>query len=38
MDWKETCKSRIVSAEEAVHAVKSGDRIFLTGNCSVPCD
>ena len=23
-------------AEEAVQAVKSGDRIFLTGNCSVP--
>jgi 4-hydroxybutyrate CoA-transferase len=36
MDWKETCKSRIVSAKEAVRAVKSGDRIFLTGNCSVP--
>jgi len=25
-----------VVAEEAVQAVKSGDRIFLTGNCSVP--
>jgi acetyl-CoA hydrolase len=36
MDWKETYKSRIVSANEAVRAVKSGDRIFLTGNCSVP--
>jgi acetyl-CoA hydrolase len=36
MDWKEACKSRIVNAQEAVRAVKSGDRIFLTGNCSVP--
>jgi acetyl-CoA hydrolase len=29
-------KSRIVPAEEAVHCVKSGNRIFLTGNVSVP--
>ena len=29
-------QSRIVSAEEAVRHIKSGDRIFLTGNCSVP--
>lgn len=36
MDWKKIYQSRIVSAEEAVRAVKSGDRIFLTGNCSVP--
>ncbi|HTX79844.1 MAG TPA: acetyl-CoA hydrolase/transferase C-terminal domain-containing protein [Longilinea sp.] len=36
MDWKETYKSHIVSADEAVRAVNSGDRIFLTGNCSVP--
>ena len=25
-----------MTAQEAVQAVKSGDRIFLTGNCSVP--
>jgi 4-hydroxybutyrate CoA-transferase len=28
--------SRIVTADEAVRHIKSGDRIFLTGNCSVP--
>lgn len=36
MDWQSIYQSRIVTAEEAVRAVKSGDRIFLTGNCSVP--
>jgi 4-hydroxybutyrate CoA-transferase len=36
MDWKEIYQSRIVTAEEAVRAVQSGNRIFLTGNCSVP--
>ena len=36
MVWIEQYKNKIVSPEEAVGAVKSGDRIFLTGNCSVP--
>ncbi len=36
MAWVEQYKNKIVSAKEAVRAVKSGDRIFLTGNCSVP--
>ena len=36
MTWSEIYKSRIVSPEDAVKAVKSGDRIFLTGNVSVP--
>jgi 4-hydroxybutyrate CoA-transferase len=36
MDWKETYKSRVVSAEQAVQAIHSGDRVYLTGNCSVP--
>ncbi len=36
MDWKRVYQSRIVNAQEAVRKVKSGDRIFLTGNCSVP--
>lgn len=36
MDWENTYKSRVVSAEEAIRAVQSGNRIFLTGNCSVP--
>lgn len=29
-------QSRIVPADEAVKRIKSGDRVFLTGNCSVP--
>lgn len=36
MDFKEIYQSRIVTAEEAVRKIKSGDRVFLTGNCSVP--
>jgi acetyl-CoA hydrolase len=36
MSWTEQYSERVVSAEEAVKAIKSGDRIFLTGNCSVP--
>ncbi len=36
MDSMETYKSRIVSAEEAVKAIQSGNRVYLTGNCSVP--
>ena len=36
MDKRRSYESRIVTAEEAVRQIKSGDRIFLTGNCSVP--
>jgi len=36
MDWNNIYQSRIVSPEDAVKAIKSGDRIFLTGNVSVP--
>lgn len=36
MDWNSIYQSRIVSADDAVRAIKSGDRIFLTGNVSVP--
>ncbi len=36
MSWMKTYESRVTSAEEAVRAVRPGDRIFLTGNCSVP--
>lgn len=36
MDWNKIYQSRIVSPEEAVRQIKSGDRVFLTGNCSVP--
>jgi acetyl-CoA hydrolase len=36
MDWTSIYKSRITTAQEAVHVLKSGMRIFLTGNVSVP--
>lgn len=36
MNWTESYESKSVSAEEAVRAIKSEQRVFLTGNCSVP--
>lgn len=36
MDLDNLFKSRIVTAEEVVKHIKSGDRVFLSGNCSVP--
>jgi len=36
MDWKSLYHARIVTAEEAVRVIKSGQRLFLTGNVSVP--
>jgi len=36
MDWTSIYKSRVVTPEEAVKAIQSGNRIFLTGNVSVP--
>jgi acetyl-CoA hydrolase len=35
-DYNKLYQSRVISAEDAVRQIKSGDRIFLTGNCSVP--
>jgi len=36
MSWTKQYRDKVVTAGDAVKAVKSGDRIFLTGNCSVP--
>ena len=36
MDWNSIYQSRVTTAEEAVKVIKSGMRIFLTGNVSVP--
>jgi len=36
MDWHSIYQSKIVNAEEAVRAIKSGNRVFMTGNVSVP--
>ncbi|MBN2548213.1 MAG: acetyl-CoA hydrolase/transferase family protein [Anaerolineales bacterium] len=36
MDFNKMYQSRVVTAEEAVRHIQPGNRIFLTGNCSVP--
>jgi len=36
MSWQDQYRLKVCTPAEAVKAVKSGDRIFLTGNCSVP--
>jgi acetyl-CoA hydrolase len=36
MSWQELYRSRVTTPDEAVKAVQSGDRLFLTGNASVP--
>jgi len=36
MDWKTTYAARLVTAQEAIRSVQSGNRVFITGNCSVP--
>ncbi len=36
MSWQSIYQSRVCTPDEAVRAVQSGNRIFLTGNVSVP--
>ncbi len=36
MDWNSIYRSRVTSAEEAIRAIKPGNRVFMTGNASVP--
>jgi 4-hydroxybutyrate CoA-transferase len=36
MGWQEIYNRKTTTAGEAVKCIKSGDRVFLTGNCSVP--
>lgn len=36
MAWNSIYTSRVVSPEAAVRNIKSNQRVFLTGNCSVP--
>lgn len=36
MDWNSIYQSRVCTAEEAVRAIKSHNRVFMTGNVSVP--
>lgn len=35
-NWQDSRRSRITTPEEAVKVIRSGDRVFLTGNASVP--
>jgi 4-hydroxybutyrate CoA-transferase len=36
MNWQQIYNSKMCSADEAVQAIRSHNRIFMTGNCSVP--
>lgn len=36
MDWSTIYQSRVTTAEDAIKVIKSGNRIFMTGNVSVP--
>jgi 4-hydroxybutyrate CoA-transferase len=36
VEWKTEYSKKIFSADEAVRFIKSRQRVFLTGNCSVP--
>ncbi len=36
MDLQKLLETRLVSAQEAVRFIQDGNRVFLTGNCSVP--
>jgi 4-hydroxybutyrate CoA-transferase len=36
MDWQAIYKSHVTTAEEAVRSIQSGNRVFMTGNVSVP--
>ncbi|HEY4690529.1 MAG TPA: acetyl-CoA hydrolase/transferase C-terminal domain-containing protein [Anaerolineae bacterium] len=36
MNWMDTYRRKIATPEQAAAAIQSGQRLFLTGNCSVP--
>jgi len=36
VSWAERYATRVMTAEQAVQDIQSGQRVFLTGNCSVP--
>ena len=36
MNWMDVYRRKVVTADEAVRAILSHQRVFLTGNCSVP--
>jgi 4-hydroxybutyrate CoA-transferase len=36
VSWMDTYRARVATAEAAVSYIQSGQRVFLSGNCSVP--
>ncbi len=36
MSWQAIYRSKVTTAADAVQAIQSGHRVFLTGNCSIP--
>jgi len=36
MSWVDNYKKKLVTAEEAVSAIKSGDRVYISGNAATP--
>ncbi|MGA9531585.1 MAG: acetyl-CoA hydrolase/transferase C-terminal domain-containing protein [Anaerolineales bacterium] len=36
MSWTDLYHERLTTPQEAVRSIKSGSRVYLTGNCSVP--
>lgn len=37
-NWQDIYRSRVTTSDEAVKSIKSGNRVFLTGNASVPLE
>ena len=36
MTWQSIFHQKVTTAANAIQAIKSGDRVFLSGNCSIP--
>ncbi len=36
MSWQSIYRSKVTTAEQAIRAIQPGNRVFLTGNCSIP--
>jgi len=36
VDWQNVYRNKMVTAQQAVEVIRSGDRVLLTGNCSTP--
>ena len=36
MTWQSIFRKKVTTAADAIQAIKSGNRVFLSGNCSIP--